>query len=73
MSHVQRVLQVSVVTAVLVFGSLLILGTFDNVGWSDDHHGKSHTGSAYMTKMKDVHELVHQTHSDYVNGQHGHR
>jgi hypothetical protein len=73
MNYVQRIAQITLLTVVLVFGTLLIVGSFNNIGWSDAHHGESHTGPHYFHLNNGHHDVQHIKHSDYVNGEHGHQ
>ena len=72
MLHIQRIAQITLLTVVLVFGTLLIVGSFNSIGWSDAHHGDSHTGPHYYHVANDHHGAMNAKHSAYVNGQHGH-
>lgn len=36
--HVRRIAQVTLLTAVLVFSTLLVVGSFNTPSWSDGHH-----------------------------------
>ena len=41
-ARLRRIAQVTLLTAVLVFGALLIVGSFNTPSWSDPHHGYEH-------------------------------
>lgn len=67
--HVRRIAQVTLLTAVLVFSTLLVVGSFDSSVWSDAHHGGSvtvtfHEGSWWNYKGHTRSVTV------YVNGGH---
>ena len=36
--HFRRVAQVVALTCVLIFSTLLMVGSFETLGWSDEHH-----------------------------------
>lgn len=72
MLHIQRIAQITLLTVVLVFGTLLIVGSFNNIGWSDAHHGESHSGPHYFHLDNGHHDPKTVKHGAYVNGGHGH-
>ena len=43
LNYFRRTAQVAVLTCVLIFGTLLMLGSFETTGWSDSHHGFEYT------------------------------
>lgn len=40
--HFRRITQVVALTFVLLFCTLLVVGSFDTLGWSDEHHTHRH-------------------------------
>ena len=50
LNYFRRLVQVVVLTFVLVFGTLVMVGSFDTPSWSDSHHG--------YEKKKVTHETV---------------
>lgn len=49
-ARVRRIAQITLLTTVLVFGSLLLVGSFDTPVWS--HGGHHHTWSKKVSKHK---------------------
>lgn len=38
LAKVRRIAQVTLLTAALVFGTMLMIGNFDTSGWASSHH-----------------------------------
>lgn len=38
LAKVRRIAQVTLLTAALVFGAMLMIGNFDTSGWASSHH-----------------------------------
>jgi len=69
LANVRCIAQVTLLTAVLVFGALLIVGSFDSPGWSDAHHGWEHTWTEYVAFCW-IHLDITMSHTRYLNGDH---
>lgn len=64
-----RFAQVALITVILVFGSLLVIGSFDIPGWSDAHHGyesyvEAH-GGIFLWYIGGTYRHVHYKHSGH--------
>ena len=70
-TYVRRIVQVTLLTMVLVFGAMLIVGSLDTPGWSDPHHGYSTKGKIHVQIVPWVYAGAEVEHEAYVNGGHG--
>lgn len=59
LAKVRRIAQVTLLTAALVFGAMLMIGSFDTPGWAHPHHG----GEVYVGALG-----VHFTVEAYGDG-----
>lgn len=70
-SQFRRMTQVAILTCMLVFGTLLMVGSFEAPVWSDPHHGKSVKHKIHQTWFFFLYG-GHETHQNfYQNGGHG--
>ncbi|MYC74670.1 hypothetical protein F4X10_02720 [Candidatus Poribacteria bacterium] len=49
LNYFRRTAQVVMLTFLLVFGTLLMVGSFEMPGWSDSHHGYEKTRMGHET------------------------
>ena len=69
-SRFRRSTQVVVLTCMLVFGSLLMLGSFEMPSWSDPHHGGSYYHKIHKSFL--IFYYGHTMHEgSYASGGHG--
>lgn len=58
LAKIRRIAQVTLLTATLVFGTMLMIGNFDTSGWASSHH----TTEAYWGIGN-----LHITYEEYKN------
>ena len=71
LNYFRRTAQVVMLTCVLIFGTLLILGSFETTGWSDSHHGYGHTKTVHNDWIFWWYTGETIVHEEYSNGGHG--
>ena len=71
LNYFRRTAQVAVLTCVLIFGTLLMLGSFGTTGWSDSHHGFETSNETHETVIFFFYIGEHTHQEYYENGGHG--
>ena len=71
LNYFRRSAQVAVLTCLLVFGSLLMLGGFETTGWSDSHHGYETSNVTHETVFLCFYIGEHTHQKYYHNSGHG--
>ena len=70
LNYFRRTAQVAILTFVLSFGVLLMIGGFNVPVWSDSHHGYSFENSVHKSRILWYSGATH-VHREYHNGGHG--
>ncbi|MYC74671.1 hypothetical protein F4X10_02725 [Candidatus Poribacteria bacterium] len=71
LNYFRRTAQVVMLTFLLVFGTLLMVGSFEMPGWSDAHHGDSYYADVHYKVAWIWYMGKTVLHEDYESGGHG--
>lgn len=70
LSHFRRIIQVVALTFVLVFGTLLMVGSFEMPGWSDPVHVLQETTHVRVWPFYLLVTTTHYVHSGHGDTEH---